>query len=155
VLHEETLTWASLAAPAAQAEFVSEIQAAARFMLGTAAAFYQASHHLEEGKVAYARRSLIRAHPGLRENQRYLDVLYAQAWRDALEAGTDVPVTADGLDTREILRALTPPAADPRLRSACTAWGGFVAGGASLRISIQTKFCPAAACSCSGSLPRR
>ncbi|HPI61317.1 MAG TPA: formylglycine-generating enzyme family protein [Zoogloea sp.] len=117
VLHEETLTWASLAAPAAQAEFVSEIQAAARFMLGTAAAFYQASHHLEEGKVAYARRSLIRAHPGLRENQRYLDVLYAQAWRDALEAGTDVPVTADGLDTREILRALTPSAADPRLRS--------------------------------------
>ncbi len=117
VLHEETLTWASLAAPAALAEFAAEIQAAARFMLGTAAAFYQASHHLEEGKVAYARRSLIRAHLGLRENQRYLDVLYAQAWRDALEAGTEVPVTADGLDTREILRALTPPEADPDLRS--------------------------------------
>lgn len=117
VLHEETLTWASLAAPAAQAEFAAEIQAAARFMLGTAAAFYRASHGLEEGKVAYARRSLFRAHPGLRAQWRYLDVLYAQAWRDALEAGTEVPVTADGLDTREILRALTPPEADPGLRS--------------------------------------
>ena len=45
--------------------------------------FYEASTRFWRGPVAYARCSSIEQYAGLKAGQRYLDVLYAMAFRDA------------------------------------------------------------------------